>query len=307
MIGPLVIGGLALALHRIGQSGQTVGADTMPEDDAENGVAYDAGEDPEVLAMLAEGDEPTPAPLSDAPGKVVISTMALSTLPGDWAGWTLREWAGTPQASGHPGWSDLAASKRNKAGRVLPTLLREWRLDPDSIVVCVGFSAGSNSGLRELLRNADDRAQIAAAVALDGAHWNVKATSDNPPKSAYWDWAGEAGPFEAMALSGKPFVATASAVGRPGQKLTMTREGLRSIGSALEAAGIPKTAAPAEWTRALTGTASGQTITRAPVESWRQGGFVVALYDGARPADHVWQAGAVARNALEWVRAQGIT
>lgn len=316
MIVPLVMGCGALALARLAR-GSVVGASDPviegPEDTTTSGVRYDATEDPMVAEMLSEDDEaPDTEPAGPAPGRVVISTMALTSLPPEWAGWVLREWSGKPGSSGVPGWSDLAMGMRSgQTGRLLPSLLESWRLAPDSVVVAVGFSAGSNSGLRELLRNADDRAQIAAAVAIDGAHWNVKKISDAPAVADYWDFKGEAGPFAAAAIeaarTGKPFLMTASQVGRPTNQTTMTREAAKTLRAYVESqTGLAPGAAPAPFAGELSGTVKGQTVTKSPVESWAQGGFTVGLYPGNGPNDHIWQADAIGKAALSWLRNRNI-
>jgi hypothetical protein len=201
------------------------------------------------------------------------------------------------------------ALRDRKSGRLLPNLLKTWQLDPESAVVAVGFSAGSNSGLRELLRNADDRAQIQGAIALDGAHWNQKKLGTDDP-GEYWDWIGEAGPFHEMqmlsARTGKPFILSASAVGRPGPQLSMTREALSAVARTLSAAGFTREDAPPSLSGEITGTDQGRTITRAPVASWRYGGAVTLLYPGDQAADHRWQIAAVAPLALRHLRSEGV-
>ena len=248
--------------------------------------------------------------------KVVISTMATGgVLPVDWAGWKSFEWSGKPTARGYTGWSAVAAALRDRGtGRLLPNLLKNYNMSPDSMVVAVGFSAGSNDGLRELLRNAEDRNQIVAAVAVDGAHWNQKKQGATDPKD-YWDWKGEAGPFDQMAqlaaTSGKPFVTTASMVAAPvvpKQILSTTREALASIsGTTLGATGIAKSSPPGMFAVPLTGTVKGQQVSKAPIDGWSQGGFVASVWPGNQPNDHIWQANTLVPQALAYLRAKGIT
>lgn len=246
--------------------------------------------------------------------KVVISTMALGVLPPDWGGWKLIEWAGKP-GGGAPGWSDYAASLRDRTtGRLLPNLLRNYNLAPDSMVVGVGFSAGSNSGLRELLRNEGDREQIAAAVGIDGAHWNQKKKGAITPDQ-FWDWKGEAGPFDQMAQlaarTGKPFVATASQVAAPvvGQQiLSMTKEALQAVsGTTQQATGTAKGSIPSMFLGTLTGTVKGQQMSKIALDGWSQGGFVATMWPGNQANDHIWQAQVMVPQALSYLRTKGVT
>lgn len=249
--------------------------------------------------------------------KVIISTMAGAGdhLPPDWAGWKSFEWAGKPNGRGGTGWSDYAAALRDRTtGRLLPNLLKNYRMSPDSMVVGVGFSAGSNDGLRELLRNEDDRKQMVAAVAIDGAHWNQKKKGATDPND-FWDWKGEAGPFDQMAQlaakTGKPFVATASQVAGPvvpNQILSMTREALQGVaGTVLSSTGVAKSSPAGAFAVPLTGMVKGQNMTKAPVDGWTQGGYAVSLWPGNGPNDHIWQAQVLVPQALAYLRTQGIT
>lgn len=105
---------------------------------------------------------------------ILISCMALATLPGGWLGQTPRflQWPGETSGA-HPDWTSAADRLRKGAhrkGRLLPSLLAHYRMPTDARCAVVGFSAGSNSGCHELLRNSEDRDQIDAVCQIDGWH-----------------------------------------------------------------------------------------------------------------------------------------
>ena len=313
---PLILGLGALGLMSASRSSSPTVSDPLPieVDDTDVEPFYASGrpvmsDEEEPLDEEFAGD-PEPQDTSSPPSKVVIDMMGLGGLPPEWSGWKFIEWSGQTQGGGYSSWVPLAQQLRDSAGRILPNLLRKYGMDPSSAVVAVGFSAGSNNGLRELLRNSEDRKQIIGVLAIDGAHWNVRKVSDTPAIGDYWDWKGEADPFAQTALEaangGRPFLATASQVARPGAALTMTREGLRSVSSWLDSQGASRGPAPAPFNGEIKATVNNREVSKSPVDSWSQGNFVVSLWPGNQPADHVWQARAIGREGLAWLRSRGV-
>lgn len=168
---------------------------------------------------------------------LIISCAGLRRVP-DWLPWSgeppkLLEWPGAPTASGHPSWKVSARTLRDADGAILPTLLARYRrflgFDLGSVgrIAVVGFSAGSNSGVRELLRSPLDRARVSFVAAIDGMHpmWarrrvrrsELEAPAPSDPESMYLDWTAQMQPFAAYALDaaqdqGGAMVATASQV-----------------------------------------------------------------------------------------------
>jgi hypothetical protein len=172
---------------------------------------------------------------------LIISCMGLATVK--W--WpnavkpTLLEWPG--EGPGHPSWANVAASLRDGEGRLLPRLLAKYSLSNAERIAVVGFSAGSNSGIRELIRHPEDRARIAFVGAFDGLYpalsdqsvWNT-----TNPRSYFVDpkqidpWLG----YMRLAATGQRImVMTASSIAAPGPGIAPTKLALTKL---LEQAGI---------------------------------------------------------------------
>jgi len=88
----------------------------------------------------------------------------------------------TAEGQGHPSW-DWLESKRDPSGRLIPSLLKWYKAGSPERIAIVGFSAGSNSGLRQLLRHPQDREAVSFMASIDGLHpvtsWDGK-TLANP-------------------------------------------------------------------------------------------------------------------------------
>lgn len=184
---------------------------------------------------------PPPEPLPVGGGgtqtdDIVFSMMGLRDKTID--GWRVIEWPGiVPAGKVHPRWDGLASSMRDSEGRLLPALLRKYGLKNARRIGVVGFSAGSNSGLREFLRHPKDRAALSFAVAADGIHAMLRP-GVNPKANAlsttdYADFQSQMGPVFEMAKQagqgGAPMVITASAIERPASGVTRSAEGLQTI------------------------------------------------------------------------------
>jgi len=78
------------------------------------------------------------------------------------------------EGQSHPGWLWLGQN-RDSSGRLMPYLLKAYNGGkmPAHIGV-VGFSAGSNAGVREFLRHQEDRAMIDFVFMIDGLHPAIK-------------------------------------------------------------------------------------------------------------------------------------
>ncbi len=257
---------------------------------------------------------------------VLISCMALQSVP-DWIAWpdgapSLLEFAGqSPPGGGHPGWGATAARYRDASGQLLPNLFRAYArylgfdVATAGRVGVVGFSAGSNSGVRELLRNPRDRARISFVLAVDGLHPNLSAAGagriSRTRTAAYADWSSEVGGLEDAATqaaldAGPLVIVTASDVAASSSTNAKTASALSDL----------------EWVVMNNVQLSGHRVvqptvpgpfpprTTSPVlragEAYPQPRFVsgcrrfVALYyDGAQARDHVLQARIVTPDVLE--------
>lgn len=192
-------------------------------------------------AASAEPDAPGGVSLALGGGgpPVVISTYAggIDWWPG--ARPALIDWQGVRASpAAHPSWSGPADALRGPDGRLLPALLRKYGHSSASRVACIGFSAGSNSGLGQLLKHPLDRAQIDFVGSFDGIHGYV---GQYPPPAgnplAYFKYRDQADPwFDFMrqaALGLKGCVVTASNVAPPAADFTQTRIAVTSLLQAL--------------------------------------------------------------------------
>lgn len=130
----------------------------------------------------------------------------------------LLEWSGTSATpGGHPSWETAARALRGSDGALLAPLLRRSNIRDAARIAVVGFSAGANSGLRELLRSPIDRARIDAAFSIDGIHALVRDESGAHP-AAWSDPTQVDGLFQLMQAGARGqalAVVTASNVARP--------------------------------------------------------------------------------------------
>jgi hypothetical protein len=150
-------------------------------------------------------------------------------------------WSGAPTPSGHPSWNTAATKLRTPSpgwppsGRLLPALIDSFKrytgvsYEDAGNIGCLGFSAGSNSGVRELLRNAQDRERLSFVAAIDGLHPNlIPGTADR-----FADWRREMGPFEDYAVRAArglaKMVCTASQVAQPSPTNASTRRALQQL------------------------------------------------------------------------------
>lgn len=165
---------------------------------------------------------------------VLISCMALAQLPDLFnKAPGFLQWAGQA-TGGHPDWQKPADSMRKGAwrkGRLLPTLLGMYGFPKDARVAAVGFSAGSNSGLRELTRNEEDRAQIDTILAVDGfhpmKHPNPKGSGAAQQFAAYDQQIAGIAEFAITAAhGGKVYAQTSSQVATPNPGVFATWEAM---------------------------------------------------------------------------------
>lgn len=256
------------------------------------------------------------------PRDVLISCMGLRRMP-DWLPWAgdppkLLEWPGAPTPGGHPSWKAAARSLRDSDGAMLPTLFKRYRrflgfdLAGVNRIAVVGFSAGSNSGVRELLRSPLDRSRISFAAAIDGMHPMLaprrvrRQFGDEDPADHYADWAGQMGPFAEFALEaaedqGNAFVATASQVRPPsGSSVAPSYLALSSLfqyvatRSGSRALWLPNTYPPRDSSPALR---DGEAYPRA-VNIEGAGRFAALWYAGSDKRAHQLQAWVVAPDVL---------
>jgi len=252
---------------------------------------------------------------------VLISCMALRKLP-DWLPWSgeppvMLEWAGVPTESGHPSWQRAARSLRGSDGALLPTLFSRYRqflgfeLADVGRIAAVGFSAGSNSGIRVLLESELDRARIDWAAAVDGMHptlaperRGVHRPASADPRDEFVAWDQQMGAFTAFAdLAAQGacgFVATASSVAPTQRTISTTAQALSALYAVvaqmvgpsspnLPAAYPPRTDSPS--------LRPGEDYPT-PYQVQGVGDFVAMWYPGDQARDHVLQAAVVVPDIL---------
>lgn len=237
--------------------------------------------------------KPTVKPLvPPVSGKTDVIFSMMGLRGSDFDGWRIIEWSGVvPPGKVHPTWADIAAQSRDGNGDLIPGLLRKYGITNPGRIGVVGFSAGSNSGLREMLRSPNDRARLAFAVSSDGFHAMLKSV----PKERPWpiepsDLAdkSQAEGFEAMAKAaaagGAPFVMTASSIAAPAQSVTMSQEGLDLISLST---GNAQTSTP------MPGALSGY--------AWKTGNFFGVQSTGNNAAEHIKHANAIPSILRNWV------
>lgn len=245
--------------------------------------------------------------------KVVISCMALAELPDlDWGPDApgFIQWSGAA-TGGHPDWSKPADQMRKggwRKGRMLPTLLARYGFDAESRVALVGFSAGANSGVRELLRNAEDRAQIDAVFQVDGMHPlrrpRPKTSAAKDQFAAYPQQVEFLAEYAAdAAAGGKLYVQSTSQVGTPSPGVFATWEAMPLLEAIAEEATPPRMqtapAVPGGFPNATNHARldRGEPYPR-PMAVAGLGNFVQLHYSGAGKRAHQLQAWIVAPDMI---------
>jgi hypothetical protein len=175
-------------------------------------------------------------------------------------------------------------------------------------VAVVGFSAGSNSGVRELLRSPLDRARIDFVAAIDGMHPMFThrriRSAELEPEELYADWPGQMEPFAAYALeaaedAGGAMVCTASQV-RASPGVAPSYMALASLYQWVAA----RTSAHGPWIPEAFPPRSSAPALRVgeayptPLEEQGARRFVALWYPGRTARDHQLQAWVVAPDVL---------
>lgn len=232
---------------------------------------------------------------------VIFSMMGLRAVPKGFEGWRLIEWPG--EGAGHPSWAALAQRLRSGDGRLLPALRRLYSVDESARIGVVGFSAGSNSGVREMLRSPADRASYAFVLAIDGLHASIKPGSrwrEDDPVSWFWSFREQVEPFAAMAAEAAQgrgiFVQTASRVAAPNPQLSSTEQGVNAISVYLSQRGLN------EYRELPTSFEDLEKLEYGGIVSGDAGRYLSCVLGGSDAAAHVYQSRVVTPLALEWVR-----
>lgn len=252
---------------------------------------------------------------------VLISCMALRAVP-DWLPWAgeppvMLEWPGVPTASGHPSWQRAARTLRGADGSILPALFGRYRqflgfdLDGVNRIAAVGFSAGSNSGIRTLLESDLDRARLDFVAAVDGMHptlapepRGVHRPLSDDPRSDFIAWDQQMGPFAAFASSAAEgacgFVATASSVAPTSREISTTSQALSALFAVVARATGPSSPnLPASYPpRTSSPSLRAGEEYPLPYSIEGVGDFVCMFYGGDQPRDHQLQAAVVVPDIL---------
>ena len=227
-----------------------------------------------------------PAALGTGPD-VVLSFMALKGLPPVLGDARLIE-VGGEIAPGHhhPGWEWLASLRQD--GELLPSLLNHYGVGDARRVAAFGFSAGSNAGLREVLRDDRDRNRLSFVAAIDGLHPELDADG----QFRFFDQQVE--PFYSYAVdaawSTRVLVATASNVAAPlipGQTNAKSRDAWLKISNLVDEylpESVPVAGSPPAFRAAAV----------RPEAVGGRGDFLVMLYTGNDAQAHRDQANIVA-------------
>lgn len=253
---------------------------------------------------------------------LVISCMASSKIPAGVAFQNptkILHWMPSTPTSGHPSWTPDADKLRAppyRKGRLLPNLVAQFSKSigagwNDIGRICaLGFSAGANNGLRELLRNEEDRQRIDVLFSVDGLHANLKpgvAYSATNWRGRYADWDKEMEPFAdfatAAACGERLAVFTCSNVASPaGGVVTKTADALNDLLLDVE------TRAPCKPLPGPTYPAgSFPTTVGAPQPLSKEGfrALHVLFYQGNDKQAHITQGTKVTddlwRDFLQWV------
>lgn len=203
---------------------------------------------------LPAGSGTTSSSFQGSGPPVVISTYAGNI---DWWPGTkpaLIEWPGYFSKPGaHPSWESVAEPLRDGSGQLLPNLLRKYGQPSPRRIAVIGFSAGSNSGLGQLLKHPADRAMVDFVGSFDGIHVYTGTTPPPPADPlAYFKYREQISPWYDVMLAGargeKGVVVTASDVAPPAVEFTKTRTALNAL---LQSVGIATgrlTAGDTPWT-----------------------------------------------------------
>lgn len=252
---------------------------------------------------------------------VLISCYALRKLP-TWLPWAgeppvMVEWAGVPTASGHPSWQRAAAGLRDSDGAMIPGLFRRFRqflgfgLEDVGRIAAVGFSAGSNSGLKALLHSPLDRARIDFVAAVDGMHPTLAARRSvhrpqtDDPAEEFVAWDRQMGAFaayaDAAAQGSCTFVATASSVAPVSSTIATTAQALSALYAYVaRAAGPSSPNLPANYPPRGDSPAlrEGEPYP-VPYQIQGVGDFICMWYAGDETRDHQLQASVVVPDILQ--------
>ena len=160
---------------------------------------------PDVLRMLGEREGSKPAIIS----------------------WMPRDYSGV----GHPDWRPEARQLRGADGRIIPALLQRFPTvrGAPARIAAFGFSAGSNSGLRELLRSPADRGALSFVASVDGLHF-LKAYDGSVFQEDFDPWVA----YARDAVEGRATcVFTGNNLQAPTVSTTKTPEGMKLIHQAI--------------------------------------------------------------------------
>lgn len=248
---------------------------------------------------------------------LVISCMALPKPP---PGVTFAEplkvlhWMPPTEAGKHPSWTPQADAWREppyRKGRLLPNLCKQFGVSLDKVnrIAAFGFSAGANNGLRELLRNKEDRERLDALFSVDGLHPNLRPVPlGEGPRARYAAWDVEMEPFAdfatAAAFGERLAVFTCSNVAAPSKVNAKTADALRDLSLDVNLRTVD---AKLPFSPPLLPAGKFPTSPSSPKakESTGQRGFSVWWYAGTDAAAHVTQGKIVTadlwRDFLVWV------
>lgn len=220
---------------------------------------------------------------------LVLSFMALRELPPSLSHARLLEVPGqVAPGHHHPGWEWLNSYRTGEG--LLPGLLAHFGIAPSSVhrLAAFGFSAGSNAGLREVLRDDQDRARLSFVAAADGLHPELN------PDGSFRFFDQQVEPFLAYATdaawSTRVLVATASNVAAPlipGQTNAKSRDAWLKIYNSVDEylpASVPVAESPPAF----------RTAVVRPEAVGGRGDFLVLLYSGRDEQAHRDQANIVA-------------
>lgn len=233
---------------------------------------------------------------------LVISCMALPKPP---PGVTFADplrvlhWMPPTTPGKHPSWTPQADQLRAppyRKGRLLPALCSHYGIDLAKVnrVAAFGFSAGANNGLRELVRNPEDRERLDCLFSVDGLHPNLRpAPLGDGPRARYAAWDIEMEPLAdfatAAAYGERLAIFTASDVAAPSKVNAKTAAALRDLADDVrartKAAGLPP------WTGPLipSGTFPSSPSSPRPVAELGSRGLGFFWYEGKDAAAHIAQ------------------
>lgn len=245
---------------------------------------------------------------------LVISLMSLAKIPD---GVTFEHppailhWMPSSTKPGsHPSWTADADKLREppyRKGRLLPNLVKQFSkalgfgpADVNRICV-VGFSAGANNGLRELLRNRDDREAIDVVFSVDGLHPNLRPVplpGVDEWRAPYAAWDAEMEPFAdfavAAALGERVAVFTCSDVAAPSKVNAKTADALEDLLSDV----AHRAAAHAPLADPIIPPGAFPTAPSSPKPKEYSGsrGFSIFWYAGSDKQAHITQGTTVTRD-----------